>query len=83
MVSRAEHRAEIRRLLRRGVSARAVAREPGISRGAVLRAVASDRPPRYRRALKGSAVDAVEPAIRELLRQIPATAVTVIAERIG
>ncbi|MEV7020598.1 hypothetical protein [Kitasatospora sp. NPDC093558] len=35
------------------------------------RALASDRPPVYQRPLKGSAVDAVEPAIRELLKQTP------------
>ncbi|GAA3370571.1 hypothetical protein GCM10020367_17720 [Streptomyces sannanensis] len=64
--------AEIRRLHRtEGLSARAVARQLGISRSTVLRAVASDRPPAYQRAPKGSAVDAVEPAIRELLKQTP------------
>ena len=76
--------AEIRRLHRaEGLSARAVARQLGISRNTVLRALASDRPPQYRRAVKGSAVDAVEPAVRELLRQTPTMPVTVIAERIG
>jgi transposase len=49
----------------------------------VLRALASDRPPQYQRAPKGSAVDAVEPAVRELLKQTPTMPVTVIAERIG
>jgi transposase len=66
-----------------GLSARAVARQLGISRNTVLRALASDRPPQYRRAPKGSAVDAVEPAVRELLKQTPTMPVTVIAERIG
>lgn len=81
---RVEDWAEIRRLHRaEGLSARAVARQLGISRGTVLRALASDRPPKYQRPLKGSAVDAVEPAIRELLKQTPAMPVTVIAERIG
>jgi transposase len=76
--------AEIRRMHRmEGLSARAVARQLGISRNTVLRALASDRPPRYRRAPKGSAVDAVEPAVRELLKQTPTMPVTVIAERIG
>jgi hypothetical protein len=57
--------AAIRRLYRaEGLSARAVARQPGIARGAVLRALASDRPLQYRRARKGSAVGAAEPAIR-------------------
>jgi hypothetical protein len=56
----------------------------GISRNAVRRALARDCPPRSERAAKGSTVDAVEPAIRELLweyPQVPAT--TVIAERVG
>ncbi|MEU2587281.1 helix-turn-helix domain-containing protein, partial [Streptomyces avermitilis] len=76
--------AEIRRMHRmEGLSARAVARQLGISRNTVLRALASDRPPRYRRAPKGSAVDAVEPVVRELLKQTPTMPVTVIAERIG
>ncbi|GAA3368747.1 hypothetical protein GCM10020367_08350 [Streptomyces sannanensis] len=76
--------AEIRRLHRtEGLSARAVARQLGISRSTVLRAVASNRPPAYQRAPKGSAVDAVEPAIRELSKQTPTMPVTVIAERIG
>jgi hypothetical protein len=37
----------------------------------------------YSRPLKGSAVDAAEPAIRELLKQTPTMPTTVIAERIG
>jgi transposase len=83
-VIRVEDWAEIRRLHRaEGLSARAVARQLGISRNTVLRALASDRPPVYRRAAKGSAVDAVEPAVRELLKQTPTMPVTVIAERIG
>jgi transposase len=62
--------AEIRRMHRvEGMSARAVARQLGISRNTVLRALASDRPPQYRRAPKGSAVDAVEPAVRDSPRQ--------------
>ncbi|MGW1533431.1 helix-turn-helix domain-containing protein [Streptomyces aureus] len=81
---RVEDWAEIRRLHRsEGLSARAVARELGISRGTVLRALASDRPPKYRRVSKGSVVDAVEPVVRELLKQTPTMPVTVIAGRIG
>jgi transposase len=76
--------AEIRRVHRaEGLSARAVARRLGISRNTVLRALASDRPPQYRRPLKGSVVDAVEPAVRDLLKQTPTMPVTVIGERIG
>ncbi len=47
------------------------------------RPAAGDRSPKYERAAKGSAVDAVEPAIRALLQQTPTMPATVIAERIG
>ena len=47
------------------------------------RALAADGPPRYQRALKGSAVDAVEPQIWALLQEFPQMPATVIAERIG
>ncbi|MFD3742728.1 hypothetical protein [Streptomyces sp. NPDC058629] len=46
-------------------------------------ALGTDRPPKYSRPLKGSAVDAVEPQIRELFKQAPTMPTTVIAERIG
>jgi hypothetical protein len=46
------------------------------------RALSAESAPRYRRALKGSIVDDVEPQIRELLRQWPSMP-AVIAERIG
>jgi hypothetical protein len=62
--------AEIRRLHRSGgLSARAVARRLGVSRGAVARALASVGPPKYERRPTGSAVDAFEPAIRVLLAE--------------
>lgn len=76
--------AEIRRLHRvEGMAIKAIARRMGISRNAVRRALARDCPPRYERAAKGSIVDAVEPAIRELLREYPRMPATVIAERVG
>src|SRR5690348_15612273 len=62
---------------------KAIARQLGISKNTVKRALASDEPPKYRRARSGSAVDVVEPAIRELLREAPTMPATVIAERIG
>ncbi|MGW9033083.1 IS21 family transposase [Streptomyces sp. NPDC055722] len=76
--------AEIRRLHRaEQMPIRAIARHLGISKNTVKRALVGDRPPVYQRPLKGSAVDAFEPAIRELLKQTPTMPATVIAERIG
>lgn len=76
--------AEIRRLHRaEQMPIRAIARHLGISKNTVKRALATDRPPRYQRPIKGSAVDAVEVQIRELLRETPTMPATVIAERIG
>ena len=76
--------AEIRRLHRaEQMPVKAIARAMGISRSTVRAAIASDRPPRYERPLKGSIVDVVEPRIRELLKAYPSIPATVIAERIG
>jgi transposase len=76
--------AEIRRLHRaEEMPIRAIARHLGVSKNTVKRALASDRPPVYQRAAKGSAVDPFEPAIRELLKATPTMPATVIAERIG
>ena len=76
--------AEIRRLRRaEGMPIKAIARVVGCSKNTVKAALASDEPPRYRRALRGSVVDAVEPRIRELLESWPDMPATVIAERIG
>jgi transposase len=60
-----------------------IARVMGISKNTVKAALASEVPPRYQRARKGSIVDAVEPRIRELLQAYPTMPATVIAERIG
>lgn len=76
--------AEIRRLHRaEGMPIKAIARRMGISKNTVKRALAADEPPKYRRARKGSIVDAVEPQIRALLAEFPDMPATVIAERIG
>jgi transposase len=76
--------AEIRRLRRsEELSISEIARVLGIARNTVKRALASDQPPRYRRKPVGSAVDAFEPRIRELLKAYPTMPATVIAERIG
>mgnify|MGYP001238472052 CR=1 FL=1 len=76
--------AEIRRLHRaEGVPIKAIARQLGVARNTVRAALASDAPPKYRRAPKGSLVDAVEPEVRKLLRVDAKMPATVIAERIG
>jgi transposase len=76
--------AEIRRLHRaEGLSIKAIERRLKIARNTVRYALRSDEPPRYERAPTGSAVDAVEPLIRELLGEFPTMPATVIAERIG
>jgi transposase len=76
--------AEIRRLHgAEGMPIKAIARTLGVSRNTVRAALASDDPPRYERKPAGSAVDAVEPRIRELLRAYPTMPSTVIAERVG
>src|SRR6202000_1059242 len=76
--------AEIRRLHRaEGMPIKAIARTLGISRNTVRAAVRSRGPPKYERRPAGSAVDAFEPRIRELLAQYPTMPATVIAERVG
>ncbi|MGH3986160.1 MAG: IS21 family transposase [Actinomycetes bacterium] len=76
--------AEIRRLHRsEGMPIKEIVRVLGVSRNTVRTAVASDGPPKYERRPAGSAVDAVEPRIRELLRAYPRMPATVIAERVG
>ena len=76
--------AEIRRLHRaEGMPIKAIVRHLGIARNTVRAALASDAPPAYRRASRGSLVDAVEPEVRKLLRVDAKMPATVIAERIG
>jgi transposase len=76
--------AEIRRLHRaEGLGIKTIARRLGVARNTVRAALASDEPPRYERSGNGSAVDAVEGQIRELLAEFPTMPATVIAERIG
>jgi transposase len=76
--------AEIRRLHRaEGLSIKTIARRLKIARNTVRDALRSDEPPRYERSRSVSAVDAVEPTIRELLSEFPTMPATVIAERVG
>jgi transposase len=75
--------AEIRRLHRaEKMPIKAIVRRLGIARNTVRDALRDDAPPRYERARKGSIVDAVEPEIRALLKEVPTMPATVVAERI-
>jgi transposase len=76
--------AEIRRLHRsEGLGIKPIARKLGVSKNTVRRALRAEEVPQYRRAPKGSIVDAAEPAIREQLALCATMPATVIAERIG
>lgn len=73
----------IRRLVAFGVPRRQVARQWGIGRATVDRAVASDRPPKYQRPLVATAFTSFEARVRVLLEEYPLMPATVIAERVG
>ena len=73
----------IRRLVADGVPQRQVARDLGIGRETVRRALASDGPPKYQRPAVPTAFTALEPAVRQLLAATPDMPATVIAERVG
>jgi transposase len=76
--------AEIRRLHRaEGVPIKEIVRRLGVARNTVRAALASDRPPRYERAPRGSVADAFEPAIRAVLAEFPRMPAPVIADRIS
>lgn len=76
--------AEIRRLYRsEKLSQAAIARELGLSRNTVAKALRADEPPRYERApVTTSAWAQIEPAVRNVLRSHPRMPATVIAERV-
>ena len=73
----------IRRLVADGVPRRQVARDLGIGRSTVERALASDRPPKYERPAVPTSFTPFEPAVRQLLTATPDMPATVIAERVG
>jgi transposase len=64
--------AQARALAADGVSQREIARRLGINRRTVARLVASEEPPRYRRAPAGSQLDSLEPVLRRLVEEWPA-----------
>jgi transposase len=73
----------IRRLVADGVPRRQVARQLGIGRATVDRALASDRPPKYERKAVATAFTPFEVRVRALLSEYPEMPATVIAERVG
>jgi transposase len=83
-VLKVEDWAEIRRLHRaEGVPIKEITRRLGVARNTVRAAVASDKPPKYERAPKGSVADEYEQQVRALLREWPTMPAPVIARRIG
>ena len=73
----------IRRLVADGVPQRQVARDLGIGRSTVERALASDRPPKYERPAVPTSFTPFESHVRELLKKTPDMPATVIAERVA
>jgi hypothetical protein len=73
----------IRRLVADGVPQRQVARQLGIGRSTVARAVGSEVPPKYERRPSLTSFSPFEPRVRELLAEFPQMPATVIAERVG
>ncbi|HSR83469.1 MAG TPA: IS21 family transposase [Streptosporangiaceae bacterium] len=73
----------IRRLVADGVPQRQVARDLGVGRSTVARAVASDVPPKYVRKPAPTSFSPFEARVRALLEEFPEMPATVIAERVG
>jgi transposase len=73
----------IRRLVADGVPKRQVARDLGVGRSTVERALGSDRPPKYVRPAVATSFTPFEPYVRLLLKDTPDMPATVIAERVG
>jgi hypothetical protein len=73
----------IRRLAAEGVPKAQVAGRLGLSRTTVVKAVASDSPPRYERKPAVTSFSRFEPRVRELLGEFPEMPATVLAERVG
>ena len=73
----------VRRLVAEGVPRRQVARELGIGRSTVDRALASDGPPKYERQAVTTSFSPVEGRVKAILTEYPEMPATVIAERVG
>ena len=73
----------VRRLVADGVPRRQVARELGIGRSTVDRALASDEPPKYEREPVATSFSSFEARVSVILAEYPEMPATVIAERVG
>jgi len=73
----------IRRLAADGVPKAEIARKLGISRSTVIKAVASEGPPKYERVLAPTSFTPFEVRVRQLLSETPDMPATVLAERVG
>jgi hypothetical protein len=73
----------IRRLVADGVPQRQVARDLGIGRETIRRALAADGPPKYVRASVPTSFTPFEARVRQLLAKTPQMPATVLAERVG
>ena len=66
-----------------GLAKAEIARQLGISRNTVARAIASADPPEYSRPPTPTSFDPFEQQVRQLLSQTPSMPSTVLAERVG
>lgn len=73
----------IRRLAVEGVPKAKIASRLGISRTTVIKAVASESPPRYERKAAVTSFTPFEARVRALLVETPSMPATVLAERVG
>lgn len=73
----------IRRLVKDGVPKTRIAEQLGISRTTVVKAAASESPPKYERKSKPTSFTPFEARVRALLTETPDMPATVIAERVG
>lgn len=73
----------IRRLAADGMPKAAIARDLGISRTTVAKAVVSESPPKYGRAGAPTSFTPFEARVRTLRAQTPDMPATVLAERVG
>jgi len=73
----------IRRLAADGVPKAEIARQLGISRTTVIKAVNSQAPPRYERTPMATSFAVFEPRVQALLKDTPDMPATVLAERVG